>query len=370
MSKYDQPSNYTSVIPWPVYLGLQNRWQQALFENDRDWIKRIAFHLTSSPRDQQKVSDMMPLSSAAFKEELQAKVASKNWGAAAMKRDELMDGLSRVAERTAYVGGDKNTPAKPETLSHANNALAIHGKDAAARCKALVHKLVEATSVETPENGSVFWNGIDQRALVLHIEKWNRETPGMFGQLEATTDVRHVDGMFVWDNTDSGKNLQEYFAGVSKNLGDQARGQMTAAVLWGFRDTSILTYAELPRILYNMAEALNNGKTPAVTDISIVLIDALESSGDVRIVNNSAVLELPIWSPKGGTRGYAKSECELTGVKLKDFKNKLGDWSGRPSVPESDALLAYLQSRPNTPSPAALRVRDDARRLVRASNSF
>ena len=47
MSKYDQPSNYTSIIPWPVYLGLQNKWQQDLFENDRDWVKRIQLHLTS-----------------------------------------------------------------------------------------------------------------------------------------------------------------------------------------------------------------------------------------------------------------------------------------------------------------------------------
>jgi hypothetical protein len=369
VSKYDQPSNYTSIIPWPVYLGLQNKWQQDLFENDRDWVKRIQLDLTSKP-NQKLVSDMMPLSSTAFKDELQAKVASRNWGAGAMKRDELMDGLSRAAERNVYTGGGKNTPAKQTVLPYADNPLAVTGMDAAQRSKAIIDRMIQATSVETPENGSIFWNGIDQRALVLYIEKWNKETPGMFGQLEATTDVRHVDGLFAWNNTDPGKNLQGYFAGVSENLGDKARGQMTAAVLWGFRDTSILTYAELPRILYNMANALENGKAPAVTDVSIVIIDALNSNGAVNIVNNSNILELPIWTPKGGTKGYAKAECELTGFKLKDFINTTGDWTGKPTVPRSDALLAYFRSRPNSPSPAALRIRTDAKTLVRPANNF
>lgn len=369
MSKYDQPSNYTSIIPWPVYLGLQNKWQQDLFENDRDWVKRIQLNLTSLP-NQQLVSDMMPLASTAFQDELQAKVASKNWGAGAMKRDELMDGLGRVAARKVYTGGGKNTPAKETALPYGSNPLAITGKDSAQRCKVIVERLVKATSVDTPENGSIFWNGIDQRALVLHVNKWNKETPGMFGQLEATTDVRHIDGMFVWDGTEPGKNLQRYFAGVSESLGDKARGKMTAAVLWGFRDTSILTYAELPRILYNMARALENGEAPAVTDVSIVVIDALNSNGDVNIVNNSNILELPIWTPKAGKNGYAKTECELTGVKLRNFINKKGDWDGKPTVPKSEALRNYLQSRPDVASPAALKIRADARKLVRPTNVF
>lgn len=369
MSRYDQPSSYRSVVPWPVYLGLQNRWKQGLFECDYDWVKRLALLLTSAP-NQAAVSDLMPLAGSAFKDELEAKVASKDWGAGAVKRDELMDGLGRVAERQTHTGGGKNTPASQITLPHSQNALGITGANAAQRCKDLVDRLIQATSVDTPDNGSVFWNGIDQRALVLHIEKWNKETPGTFGQLEATTDVRHVDGLFKWDGSDTGKNLQRYFAGVSENLGDRARGRMTAAVLWGFRDTSILTYAELPRILYNMADALDNGREPAVTDVSIVVIDALNSNGNVNIVNNSDILELPVWTPKAGKRGYAKDECELTGVKLKHFVNTTGDWTGRPTVPTSQALLDYLASRPNTASPAALRIQKDAKSLVRASNLF
>lgn len=191
MSRFDQPSSYTSIIPWPVYLGLQNTWIQGLLENDRDWVKRIAMLLTSKP-NQVLLSQKMPLASAAFSDELQAAVASKNWGAAAGKRDELMDGLGRLAERQVHTGGGRNTPAHQVTLSHDSNPLAITGNDAARRCKELVDRLVEATSVETPENGSIFWNGIDQRALVLHVNQWNKETPGMFGQLEATTDVRHI----------------------------------------------------------------------------------------------------------------------------------------------------------------------------------
>jgi hypothetical protein len=369
MSKFDQPSSYTGIIPWPVFLGLQNKWMQGMFENDFDWVKRIALKMTSTP-NQQAVSNMMPLSSQSFKDELQAKVASKNWGATAVKQDQLMNGMSRVAERTVYSGGDKNTPAKQVTLPHGQNALGVFGKDAAKRSANIVEMMVNATSVDTPENGSIFWNGIDQRALVQYVNKWNKETSGMFGQLEATTDVRLVDNQFLWDNSATGKNLQKYFAGVSENLGKRAKGHMTAAVLWGFRNTSILTYAELPRILYNMVEALERGEAPAVTDVSIVVIDDIKAPGTVSIVNNSAVLDLPIWKPKDGQRGYSREECELTGVKLRDFSNTVGDWVGMPTVPKSEALIKYLQSRPNIPSPAALRIKQDAKSLVRSSNAF
>ena len=145
---------------------------------------------------------------------------------------------------------------------------------------------------------------------------------------------------------------------------------MTAAVLWGFRDTSILTYAELPRILYNMAELLEKDQSPAVTDVSIVVIDALQSNGEVRIVNNSKILELPIWTPKAGTKGYAKNECEITGAKLGNFVNTTGAYSGKPTVPKSDKLRDYLKSRPDISSPAALRIFSDARNLVRPTNTF
>jgi hypothetical protein len=288
-----------------------------------------------------------------------------------MKRDELMDGLSRVTEKQVYTGGAKGVAPKQVNLPYNDNALAIQGGiDPAERCKKIIDKLVSATSVDTPANGSVFWNGIDQRALVLHIEKWNKEIPGTFGQLEATTDVRHVDGKFVWNDAEPGKNLQAYFAGVSENYGDKAKGIMSAAVLWGFRDTSILTYSELPKILYNMAGQLEKGETPAVTGVSIVIIDALNSNGDVNIVNNSDILELPIWSPKVGTKGYAKNDCVMSGIKLKDFINTTGSWTGRPTVPASAALLKYLKDQPNVSSPAALKIKADARNLVRSTNAF
>ena len=119
-----------------------------------------------------------------------------------------------------------------------------------------------------------------------------------------------------------------------------------------------------------MADALERGETPAVTDVSIVVIDNIMVPGTVSIVNNSAVLELPIWKPKDGKRGYSREECAVTGVKLRNFVNTEGDWAGKLTVPKSEALIQYLQSRPNIPSPAALRIQQDAKSLVRSSNAF
>ena len=366
-NKYNQPANYTGLIPWPIYLALQNKFAQYLYESDRDWVRRISASIMKAP-DQILAKDLMHFSSNDFKSELLSKVKSKDWGAAAVKRDELMDGLNRVATRQVYSGGDKGVAAKQVGLNP--SALAIKGQNAESRAKSLVDKLIASTNVDTPDNGSVFWNGIDARKLVHYIEKWNKASPGMFGQLEATTDVRLVDGQFVWNNSPQGKNLQHYFAGVSENLGNKARGHMTAAVLWGFRNTSILTYAELPRILYGMSEALEKGQKPAVTDISIVIIDAIGSNGNVNIVNNADILNLPIWQPAAGTPGYSKHECALTGTKLSNFKNIQGKWTGKPTVPNSQALRDYLKSRPRHPSAAAVRIVEDARNLVRDSNKF
>lgn len=365
--KYNQPANYTGLIPWPVYLSLQNNFAQFLYESDRDWIRRISTKIMSNP-DLILAKSNMKFSSNDFKSELINKVKSKNWGAAAVKRDELMDGLNRVAKRQVYSGGAKGVAAKQVKLNP--SPLAFSGPDAESRAKNLLDKLIASTNVDTPNNGSVFWNGIDARKLVHYIEKWNKATPGMFGQLEATTDVRLVDGQFVWDNSAHGNNLKHYFAGVSENLGNRARGHMTAAVLWGFRNTSILTYAELPRILYGMSDALERGVRPSVTDISIVVIDALGTNGEVKIVNNSDILNLPIWQPAAGTKGYLKNECTLTGTKLSNFKNIQGKWTGKTTVPNSKKLKDYLRSRPNQPSTAAVKILEDARKLVRESNMF
>ncbi|RIZ66852.1 MAG: hypothetical protein D0531_02405 [Methylococcales bacterium] len=389
LQQYEQPPSYTGVIPFTAFLELQNKWPQEMDESESDWAERIKWNCLM-PDNNEWVKSLMPFAGINFKAELLTSSKSKDWGAGAIKRDELMDGMNRIARREIYTGGGKGVTAQKTIYDSdlrirpldPNEPMVTTSNPATApvtrmhegkidRENFVLKKLITATNVDTPENGSVFWNGIDCCKLAKRVNEWNRATPGMFGQLEATTDVRHVNGQYVW-----GGKVEEYFQKTSAGLGHGASGAMTAVVMWGFRDSSILTFAELPAILYGMADALEKGETPRVTSLSIVLIDPLidplinPSSTRVKIVNNIDILKCPVWAPITGTQGYAKTECELKGQTLETHITEHGTTNkNRPSIPDSsypggDKLRTFLHAAGNTPSAAALKIQAEADKIV------
>lgn len=379
LMQYEQPRSYTSVIPFGVYLELQNKWPQAMNESEFNWAQRIkmACHM---PINNEWVKSLSPFASINFRAQLLASSNSKDWGEGAIKRDELINGMDRIAQRTNYPSDfesnlrirafDPNAPMVTTTNPAKASVTRMHeGK--IDRENVILAKLVAATNVDTPENGSVFWNGIDCCKLAVKINEWNRAMPGMFGQLEATTDVQYVNGQYVW-----GGKVEEYFQKTSARLGHGASGVMTAVVMWGFRDSSILTYAELPAILYGMADALEKGERPKVTGLSIVLIDPRidplinPRPSRVKIVNNIDILNCPVWAPKAGQKGYEKDQGENKGQTLETHITKHGTTNlERPSVPDStypggDKLRIFLRAAGNTPSAAALKIQADADNIV------
>lgn len=421
LEQYKQPANYTSVIPFAVYLALQNKWRQEDNESEFQWairIRQACFH----PDSNEYVQSLMPFAGIDFKAQLEAKSdaqaaaqkADKEWVHPAMKRDELMDGMSRIGRRrifdSAATAAAKAKDSKAwDVYSEFDSNLRIRefdptaegnyhktngrwekieaGRTQTERENTVVEALAKATNVDTPKNGSVFWNGVDCCKLAVRVGEWNKSKPGLFGQLEATTDVRLVNQQYVY-----GGKVQEYFEQTSKNYGLGASGVMTAVVMWGFRDSSILTFAELPAILYAMADKLVKGEKPAVTSVSIVLIDPLidplinPSTSRVKIVNNIDILSCPVWQPAENTKGYAKSECKIiqkdvtlgTNETLETFLNTCGDASQKnrcsiPTIkshPGGQLLRNYLIAAGNTNSPAAKEIEKDVEKIVYKNYTF
>jgi hypothetical protein len=160
----------------------------------------------------------------------------------------------------------------------------------------MVNFLEDAFEYGSPVNGSIFWTGIDENKLVKQVAIWNSEFPGeMFGQLEATTDARYINGGFDWDIKGSSlQTTQMFFGQVSGKYGALAKGHVTVVQLYGLRNDSIFTKKEFPTLLKHMTDALAKGQTPPVQDITIVVLDPLSSNDPYKTYTNYEICEVPV----------------------------------------------------------------------------
>jgi hypothetical protein len=131
----------------------------------------------------------------------------------------------------------------------------------------------------TPDDSSVFWTGIDNNKLRWLVQSWNKQNPGkIFGQLEATTDTRFMDGVLTdWG---PGGGATAYFEAASVELGKQASGHVTSIQRFGLQTDpgKIFTHKEFPALLKGMDDDLGKGQ-PRVTDITIVVVDPIGFPG-------------------------------------------------------------------------------------------
>jgi hypothetical protein len=151
--------------------------------------------------------------------------------------------------------------------------------------------LDEAFSYSSPKDGTIFWTGVDPDKLAEQVPRWNAQFgSAMFGALEATTDARFINGGFeYYGSGDKGKVTQKYFTAVSDTFGRSTTGHVTAVQVWGVRKDSVFEQTELPLILNRMKSQLDQGKTPDVTDISIIVLDPVREAGNTKIFQNREI---------------------------------------------------------------------------------
>lgn len=351
---FDQPAGYTSsLLPWPVYLTLQNRYPQRLDETDKEWIDRI------KPVLEMERAKLMPLSTRDFKNELRA---------AALNR-----GMRRI------VGFDEKKVSKEaEAKRVAHNAQVIStnpylqgGADPEAAKNRfedeMVQWLADMSDVSTPPDGAIFWNGINENRLAERVADWNQSFPGgqvQFGQLEATTDVQYVNNKYVWNY---GNAYHKYGEKVSEMLGVGASGHVTAVVRWGLNKWSIFTNTELPRMLYIMESQLQRGMQPRMTDLTIIVIEPLGMFDRVRCYVNEDILGAPVWDKT--VQGFPASSDDC--VKISDLGSYVGTsgycQGNKKVVPVSPEFRNYLRQRPRNPSPATPRLLKDIESIIHAN---
>jgi hypothetical protein len=81
-----------------------------------------------------------------------------------------------------------------------------------------------------------------------------------------------------------------------------ATGHITAVCRFGLRNDSILTKTELPRMLNHMQSQLENGK-PVLTDITIVVINPINSTETFAIFTNAKIVNIMTWGRDKGQDG-------------------------------------------------------------------
>jgi hypothetical protein len=348
-----QPVNYNSaLLPWPVYLALQNRFPQKLDESDKAWIDRVR------PILELERASLMPLSTLDFRNELRS---------AALNR-----GMRRI------VGYDEKKMPGKEAERVAHNAKVIStnpylqkGADADAATRRFEEEmamwLADMSDVSTPRDGAIFWNGINENRLAERVWEWNRSFPPgqvQFGQLEATTDVQYVNNKYVWTY---GNAYHKYGEKVSEMLGVGATGHVSAVVRWGLNKWSIFTNTELPRMLYIMESQILKGVAPKMTDLTIIVIEPLGLPDRVKCYVNGDILTAPIWDKT--VQGFPASAADC--LKIGDLGTYVGTsgycQGGKKVVPTSQAFLAYLMGRPRNPSPATPRLMRDIEAIIHAN---
>lgn len=334
--------SYIGKIPIELYIELRNKFPQFKGETDMAWLHR-------AKRDPLLAKKMF--GTPQFKEELLQAVARRTMAVAGGRR------LGQATVGPALVPlskpGAKN--AKDEIAAEYRKDYdafkIVKGKNGSERQESYAQQayelLMEQFDGATPVNGSVFWNGINELNLAEMVHEWNQDLRGggqLFGQLEATTVARYVNHQFEWQGP-----FKDYFTDVSAELGEVARGHVTAVVRCGLRDTSIFTHTELIRMLGNMDAALRGKREPKVTDISIVVIEPKHLPGEqIAVYTNNDIQKVPIIH---NDRFPVKGPND---VSIVGYRPPLSRW-----------LQYYWEARGKQPeSPATARIRKDIQRLI------
>lgn len=241
----------------------------------------------------------------------------------------IQDQIRLLAMRgtMARAGGIRSNGEKPTLY-------AIDPIDA----KAAAKYLSDAFDYGTPKDGSVFWSGVDANKLVKQVNKWNGAPGGKnkFGQLEATTDARFVNGAFKYVDGVT----KDFWAKASEKYGHGALGHVTAAQVFGLKEQTIFWQTELPAILAGMKEKLNQGLTPDVVDLTIVVIHPVGERLNAICYTNLDIAKAPVYVPKPGLQYATKREdcVKLRVVGHAFFPVEVRKyWAGRGSVPPSVA---------------------------------
>ena len=208
-----------------------------------------------------------------------------------------------------------------------------------------VKYLTEAFDYETPKSGSVFWSGVDANKLVGQVKNWNKQ-PGskdQFGQLEATTDARLMNGAFEYKD-----DVKGYWSAASKEYGKSALGHVTAVQVFGLKKDTIFWKDELREILNGMNAKLAVKQIPDVIDITIVVLEPVGLSSDYVFYTNLDIAKANFYVAKPGLQGYPKkrADCVTAGQ------------VGQAAIPYS--IREFWATRgPVKPSPAAERIASD-----------
>jgi hypothetical protein len=243
----------------------------------------------------------------------------------------IQDQIRLLAMRgtMARAGGIRSSGEKPTLYS-------IDPIDGAAAAK----YLADAFNYGTPKDGSVFWSGVDSNKLVKQVNNWNSGPGGKdkFGQLEATTDARFVNGAFKYVNGVT----KDFWANASEKYGHGALGHVTAVQVFGLKEETIFWRTELPAILSGMKEKLKQGLTPDVVDLTIVVIHPVGERVNAICYTNLDIAKAPVYIPKPGLQ-YAMKREDCVKVRLVGhafFPVEVRKyWAGRGSVPPSAAAL-------------------------------
>ncbi|UWQ97919.1 hypothetical protein K3729_10560 [Rhodobacteraceae bacterium S2214] len=209
------------------------------------------------------------------------------------------DQIKLLAMRSAYrlAGG---TIEGTQTLAQQQAGVGVVTADPAAMART-IRMIVKNFDHSTPDDGSVFWTGVDRNKLRYLISTWNKQHPTkMFGQLEATTDTRFMDGVLGGDwNTGGGKT---YFDAASAALGRGATGHVTSVQMYGLQSSpdKIFTNVELPALLKSMDDDLANNKQPKITNLSIIVINPIGYPETCRTFTNLQICSINLIKNIGG----------------------------------------------------------------------
>jgi hypothetical protein len=332
---------YKGRIPLELYIELRNKLPQFDGESDRAWLHRIK-------GDPLLVKKMF--GTPQFKDELLQAVARRMMAQSGATRTGHAAGGPALVKLKAP--GAQNAKAEIAEEYQKDFMVGAPGSRQYKYAREAYQLLLDQFDAATPENGSIFWNGINELTLAEMVNDWNRDLDRsqLFGQLEATTAARYVNKQFVWEKDPKGL-FRNYFDKVSGKLGHMAKGHVTAVVRCGLRNDSIFTVTELPAMLKNMDEAIRGKKEPGVTDISIIVIEPKHLLGEKIVVyTNNDIVKVPI---------IENVNWPVTGPK----DVRISPTQRFPAI--SQFLRYYWAARgPRPESPATARIRKDFARLT------
>jgi hypothetical protein len=336
-----------------MYVELQNKIPQNDDESDYVYLQRIK-------RDPD-LSRKLFFGTEMFKNELQEAVALRMMMLAGAKRVGRADadGGMELKPMKSRLGSDATPEQKKqeqEKFANVKSTVAdkyreeflVGGEMQKRRAKEAYALLINQFDAQTPSDGSIFWNGVNELALAKMVDTWNKDLgPERFGALEATTAARYVNKKFVWEE---GGTFQKYFVEVSGMLGHAARGHVTAVVRCGLRHDSIFTVTELPNMLGIISKQLMKKQALQITDLSIVVIQPKHlPSRKVACFTNNEITMIPIVRPVAW-RINGPDDCTI---------------DGHVGLPAAVRELWSRDKPPKKESPGARKIMKDFENLIK-----